>query len=154
MHSRAIMAGLLELGLEPFAQEGHRLWQINAVKVPAGLDDQEMRTRLLREYNIEIGAGLGPIKGQVWRIGVMGYSANRSNILLVLQAMEDILQDMGHPVKSGAANDAAQAVYHDYDRQNKAKARPKIELQTEPDDENVGESIPSESVAVGVAHRG
>ena len=154
MHSKAIMAGLLELGLEPFAQEGHRLWQINAVKVPAGMDDQEMRTRLLREYNIEIGAGLGPVKGQIWRIGVMGYSANRSNILLVLQAMEDILGDMGCKVKSGAANDAAQAVYHDYDRRNKAKARPPIRLQTEVDDENVGESIPSESVARGVAHRG
>ena len=63
LHSKAIMAGLLELGLEPFAQEGHRLWQINAVKVPDGLDDQIMRTRLLREYNIEIGAGLGPVKG-------------------------------------------------------------------------------------------
>ena len=153
LHSRAIMAGLGELGLEPFAQEGHRLWQINAVKVPAGLDDQQMRTRLLREYNIEIGAGLGPIKGQVWRIGVMGYSANRSNILLLLQAMEDILDDMGHPVKSGATNDAAQAVYHEHDRQRKANDRPPIELQTEADDPNVGESIPSESVAQGVAHR-
>ena len=68
--------------------------------------------------------------------------------------MEDILRDMNYPVKSGAANDAAQNVYHEFDRQNKAKARPKIELQTEPDDENVGESIPSESVARGVAHRG
>ena len=154
LHSKAIMAGLLELGLEPFAQEGHRLWQINAVKVPDGLDDQLMRTRLLREYNIEIGAGLGPVKGQIWRIGVMGYSANRSNILLVLQAMEDILRDMNYPVKSGAATDAAQAVYHEHDRQNKMKPRPKIELQTAPDDENVGESIPSESVARGVAHRG
>ncbi len=153
MHSKAIMAGLLALGLEPFAQEGHRLWQINAVKVPDGLDDQLMRTRLLREYNIEIGAGLGPIKGQVWRIGVMGYSANRSNILLVLQAMEDILRDMNYPVRSGAATDAAQAVYHEYDRKQKLEARAPIRLQTEVDDPNVGESIPSESVARGVAHR-
>ncbi len=112
-----------------------------------------MRTRLLREYNIEIGAGLGPIKGQVWRIGVMGYSANRSNILLVLQAMEDILRDMNYPVRSGAATDAAQKVYHDYDRKQKLEARAPIRLQTEINDPNVGESIPSESVARGVAHR-
>ncbi|HEX8465400.1 MAG TPA: alanine--glyoxylate aminotransferase family protein [Abditibacterium sp.] len=152
MHSTALMAGLHKLGLEPFAQEGFRLWQINSVKVPAGLDDQIMRTRLLREYNIEIGAGLGPIKGQVWRIGVMGYSANRSNILLLLQAMEDILEDMGHRIQSGAANDAAQNVYHHFDRARKAKEAP-IRLEVDHDESNVGESIPSESMAQGVAHR-
>ena len=153
MNSKAIMAGLKKLGLEPFAQEGHRLWQINAVKVPPGLDDQIVRTRLLRDYNIEIGAGLGPIKGQVWRIGVMGYSANRSNILLCLSAMEDILEDLGNLSEPGAAIDAAQAVYHDYDRAKKSKEAP-IRLETDMEnDEPVGESIPSESVARGVAHR-
>ena len=154
MHSKAIMAGLQQLGLDPFAQEGFRLWQINSVKVPAGMDDQEMRTRLLREYNIEIGAGLGPVKGQIWRIGVMGYSANRANILLCLNAMGEILRDMGHKIETGAAIEAAQAVYHDYDRAKKAKEAP-IALETDMEnDEPIGESIPSESVARGVAHRG
>lgn len=152
MHSKALMTGLQTLGLDPFAQEGHRLWQINAVKVPPGLDDQIVRTRLLKDYNIEIGAGLGPIKGQVWRVGVMGYSANRSNVLLLLSAMEDILDDLGHAVKPGAAADAAQDVYHDYDRTKRGKEAP-IQLEVENDEDNVGESIPSESRAQGVAHR-
>ncbi len=152
MHSRALMTGLKTLGLNPFAQEGHRLWQINAVKVPAGLDDQIMRTRLLREYNIEIGAGLGPVKGQIWRIGVMGYSANRSNVLLLLSAMEDILGDMGHRVEQGGATQAAQAIYHDYDRQKSIKELP-IRLEVDHDEPNVGESIGAETVAQGVAHR-
>ena len=116
LHSRALMSGLQSLGLDPFAQEGRRLWQINTVKVPDGMDDAVMRTRLLREYNIEIGAGLGPIKGQVWRVGVMGYSANRANVLLLLSAMETILGDLGQPVEPGLANETASAVYEAYDR--------------------------------------
>jgi alanine-glyoxylate transaminase / serine-glyoxylate transaminase / serine-pyruvate transaminase len=152
MHSKALMAGLLKLGLEPFAQEGYRLWQINAVKVPAGINDLEVRTRLLNEYNIEIGAGLGPVKGQIWRVGVMGYSANRSNVLLLLSALEDILSDQGMPIESGAACDVAQAIYREYDRDKKAKDKP-IRLETHHEEKNVGESIPSEEAAQGVAHR-
>ncbi len=152
MHSQAVMAGLQTMGLDPFAQEGHRLWQINAVKVPQGLDDQVIRTRLLKDYNIEIGAGLGPVKGQIWRVGVMGYSANRSNVLLLLSAMEDILADLGHPIDQGSATEAAQSIYHDYDRARKIKEAP-IRLEVDHDEPNVGESIPSESVALGVAHR-
>ena len=152
MHSKAVMAGLQSMGLEPFAQEGFRLWQINSVKVPAGLDDQVMRTRLLREYNIEIGAGLGPVKGQIWRVGVMGYSANRSNVLLLLSAMESILGDMGHRVEHGRANEAAQAIYHQYDDVKLVKEAP-IRLETEHHEPNVGESIPAETVAQGVAHQ-
>ena len=143
MHSRALMAGLGELGLVPFAQEGYRLWQINAVKVPQGVDDVAVRTRLLRDYNIEIGAGLGPVKGQIWRVGVMGYSASRANVLLLLSALEDILSDMGHPMEPGATIEAAQSVYHEYDKARRGAAAANSE----------GESIPSENMAQGVAHR-
>jgi alanine-glyoxylate transaminase/serine-glyoxylate transaminase/serine-pyruvate transaminase len=80
LHSRALMAGLNQLGLKPFAQEGHRLWQLNAVWVPEGINDLEVRTQLLRKYNIEIGGGLGDYKGKIWRIGTMGYSAQEFNI--------------------------------------------------------------------------
>ena len=156
MHSEAIMAGLATLNLEPFAQEGHRLWQINAVKVPDGIDDLAVRTRLLREYNIEIGAGLGPVKGQIWRIGVMGYSANRSNILLVLSALEDILADQGIKVSRGAAGEAAQGVYHAYDgaatqHQNGFHANGHTNGHSA--EKLVGEAIPAENAAQGVAHR-
>ena len=154
MHSRAVMDGLLTMGLEPFSQEGHRLWQINAVKVPQGLDDLGVRTRLLREYNIEIGAGLGPVKGQIWRVGVMGYSANRANVYLLLNSLESILADMGQKIEMGAAGEAASAMYHEYDR---AKTRPTgnpIQLEVDGlDSPDIGEAIPAESVAVGAAHR-
>ncbi|MDQ3812830.1 MAG: alanine--glyoxylate aminotransferase family protein, partial [Armatimonadota bacterium] len=108
LHSRALMSGLTALGLEPFAQEGHRLWQLNAVRIPDGIDDVAVRSRLLRDHNIEISGGLGPIKGKVWRIGTMGYSAQRMNVWLLLSALEEILEDMGHPVKSGTASHAAE----------------------------------------------
>ena len=154
MHSRALMGGLQALGLEPFAQEGFRLWQINSVKVPVGMDDQALRTRLLREYNIEIGAGLGPIKGQVWRVGVMGYSANRSNVLLLLSAMEEILGSMKHPFDAGAATQAATGVYAQYDQKVVLPAHDHITLQTDAlGAPFVGEAIPAESVATGVAHQ-
>ena len=153
MHSRALMTGLLTMGLEPFAQEGHRLWQINAVKVPEGLDDLGVRTRLLREYNIEIGAGLGPVKGQIWRVGVMGYSANRANVFLLLGALETILSDMGRAIQMGAASEAASAVYAEYDRP-RLETGGTIKLNVDGmDSPDIGEAIPSESVAVGVAHR-
>ncbi|RYX83311.1 alanine--glyoxylate aminotransferase family protein [bacterium] len=154
MHSQAVMAGLLTLGLEPFAQEGYRLWQINAVKVPKGLDDLAVRTRLLRDYNIEIGAGLGPVKGQIWRVGVMGYSANRANIFLLLGALENILSDMGQKVEKGAAGEAASNVYLDYDRKKNASTEAPIALEVSEDNAPViGEAIPAESVAQGVAHQ-
>lgn len=143
MHSRALMAGLQELGLSPFAQEGYRLWQINAVHIPTGVDDVQVRTRLLRDYNIEIGAGLGPVKGQIWRVGVMGYSASRANVLLLLSALEDILGDLGHPTEPGATIEAAQSVYHEYDKLRQGNTGSSSQ----------GESIGSEKMAQGVAHR-
>jgi alanine-glyoxylate transaminase / serine-glyoxylate transaminase / serine-pyruvate transaminase len=112
LHSRALMSGMEQLGLKPFAQEGHRLWQLNSVWVPQGVDDAAVRTQLLRRYNIEIGGGLGPVKGQIWRIGTMGYSASQMNVLNLLSALEDILEDQGHAIpQKGAARDAAEEVY-------------------------------------------
>ena len=154
MHSGALSAGLATLGLHPYAQEGYRLWQLATMYIPEGIDDLAVRTRLLREYNIEIGAGLGPVKGQIWRIGVMGYSANRSNIFLVLGALEAILGDMGHKVQQGAAGEAASAVYLDYDRKKHGTVEAPILLEVDEEDAPpIGEAIPAESVAQGVAHR-
>jgi len=146
LHSKALTAGLHTLKLEPFAQEGHRLWQLNAVKIPAGIDEAQVRSRLLRDFNIEISGGLGPIKGQVWRIGVMGYSAQRNNIRLLLTALEEILSDQGYPVERGAAPEAAQ---HIYDAHDKAQAQ-----NLSPEDAGLGETIGAEDVAQGVARKG
>ena len=147
------MAGLQNLGLEPFAQEGHRLWQLNAVKIPAGIDDMTVRSRLLRDFNIEISGGLGDGKGKIWRIGVMGYSAQRGNIRLLLSALEDILEDLGHVVERRAATDAAQDIYDEYEaEQEKQAAQVIVESNNGESGKGVGETIAAEEVAQGVAH--
>ena len=107
----ALAAGLTALGIPLVAQEDHRLWTLNSVSIPDGVDDGAVRRQLLDEYNIEIGAGLGPLRGRVWRIGLMGESSTRSNVLLLLSALEEILQKQGYRCSPGAGVSAAQAVY-------------------------------------------
>ena len=70
-----------------------------------------VRARLLNEYGLEIGAGLGPMAGRIWRIGLMGYASNRKNVLLCLGALDAVLSDLGAPVKGGVAVEAAMNVY-------------------------------------------
>lgn len=114
MNHHALEAGLHMLGIEMFAQEGRRLPMLNAVKVPEGIDEARARRRLLEEFGIEIGGGLGALKGKVWRIGLMGYSSTRENVLAVLNALERILADEGMKVQKDAAAQAATAIYtHD-----------------------------------------
>ena len=87
-----LKAGLAELGLSIASQEGHQLWQLNAVTVPAGVDEGAVRKRLLDEFNIEVGAGLGPFKGKVWRIGLMGETSTRDNVHTLLGALKTCLK--------------------------------------------------------------
>jgi alanine-glyoxylate transaminase/serine-glyoxylate transaminase/serine-pyruvate transaminase len=108
---RALKAGLLALGLTYSAAEGHQLPQLNAVRIPAGIDDLAVRKRLLTEFGIEIGAGLGEFKGKVWRIGLMGYNSRPGIVLLVLAALEQCLLDEGAKVTPGAGVAAANQVY-------------------------------------------
>jgi alanine-glyoxylate transaminase/serine-glyoxylate transaminase/serine-pyruvate transaminase len=84
----ALKAGLEELGLGIASQEGHQLWQLNAVTVPEGADEAGVRKRLLTDFSIEIGAGLGPMKGKIWRIGLMGATSSRENVKKVLEALK------------------------------------------------------------------
>jgi len=88
----ALKKGLAEIGLEIVSQAGHQLWQLNAVGVPAGVDELAVRKQLLSEYNIEIGAGLGPLKGKIWRIGLMGEASKKENVDAVLGALKTILK--------------------------------------------------------------
>jgi alanine-glyoxylate transaminase/serine-glyoxylate transaminase/serine-pyruvate transaminase len=88
----ALRRGIAELGLEPLVRDGDHLPQLCAVKVPNGVDDAAVRTRLLRQYGIEIGGGLGPLKGKLWRIGLMGAGASERNVVLVLAALRSALQ--------------------------------------------------------------
>ena len=98
----ALQAGLEAMGLKLHAQQGHRLSTLTTVRIPSGVDDVKVRQRLLNEFNIEIGGGLGPLKGQVWRIGLMGHSSSAENVFLVLSALEKILPAEGYAVQTGA----------------------------------------------------
>lgn len=111
VNAAALHAGLEGMGLKLAAQEGHRLPQLTTVGVPAGIDEAKMRAELLRQFNIEIAAGLGPLKGKVWRIGLLGEGAQRSNVFLLLAAMEQIFASMGYEVPRGKALAAAEAAY-------------------------------------------
>jgi alanine-glyoxylate transaminase / serine-glyoxylate transaminase / serine-pyruvate transaminase len=92
---KALKAGLTALGLPYTAAEGRQLPQLNAVRIPAGVDDLTVRKKLLEEFGIEIGGGLGEFKGKAWRIGLMGYGSRPANVLLVLAALEQCLGRSG-----------------------------------------------------------
>ena len=83
---------LEDLGFKLFAQEGYRLPMLTAVSLPKGVEDAPIRMRLLNEYHIEIGGGLGQLKGKIWRIGLMGETCKFQNIMSLIGALEDILQ--------------------------------------------------------------
>jgi alanine-glyoxylate transaminase/serine-glyoxylate transaminase/serine-pyruvate transaminase len=107
----ALRAGIEALGLSFVVKEADRLPQLNAVTLPAGVDDAQVRSALLNEYNLEIGAGLGDMAGKIWRIGLMGAASNPTNVLFCLGALDAVLSGLGAPVKSGAAVAAARAAY-------------------------------------------
>ncbi len=111
LHHKAIKAGLGALGLEYTADPKHQLPQLNAVKIPAGVDDLTVRKKLLNDFGIEIGGGLGDFKGKVWRIGIMGHNSRANNVLLVLGALEQCLKSAGYKVTPGAGVAAANAAY-------------------------------------------
>jgi alanine-glyoxylate transaminase/serine-glyoxylate transaminase/serine-pyruvate transaminase len=105
---RALKAGLMALGLTYTAAEGHQLPQLNAVRIPPGVDDAVVRKRLLNEFNIEIGSGLGEFKGKAWRIGLMGHGSRPANVLLLLAALEQCLVSQGAAVTAGIGVAAAE----------------------------------------------
>ncbi len=110
-HHVALKAGLEAMGLKFLVAEECQIPQMNAVRVPEGVDEAEVRKRLLNEFNLEIGAGLGPLAGKIWRFGIMGYSCRPDNVMLCLSALGSVLQDMGYPVHVGEAEGAAHGAY-------------------------------------------
>lgn len=108
---QALRAGIEAMGLSFVVDEPHRLPQLNSIAIPDGVDDTTVRRRLLEEYSLEIGAGLGPMAGKIWRIGLMGYASKRRNVLLCLGALDAVLSDLGAAVKSGVAVEAAMRAY-------------------------------------------
>lgn len=109
-NAAALRAGLEAMGLSLFAQEGHRLPMLTSVRLPQGVDDARVRAALLNEHNIEIGGGLGPTRGQIWRVGLMGESSTEENVLLFLSALEQVLAGEGFGVEPDAGVAAAREV--------------------------------------------
>ena len=91
----------------------HRLPDLTTVRIPEGIDDMAVRSRLLSDYSIEIGGGLGDLAGKIWRIGLMGHSCRERNVILVLGALETILSDLGYKCEKGAGLAAARKVLAD-----------------------------------------
>jgi len=111
LNHQALKAGLSALHIEYSAQEGHQLPMLNAVRIPAGVDDARVRSDLLNRFGIEIGSGLGAFKGKVWRIGLMGYGSRPANVLLFLAALEQLLAEQGYQFDHGSSIAAATTRY-------------------------------------------
>ena len=122
-HHQALARGLAALGLDLLPPPPERLWTLNAVRVPASIDEAAVRQRLLLEFNIEIGAGLGPLAGKIWRVGLMGAGSTPSLLLLFLGALEHILHGMGHAASGGAAAVAMEALTEDTSGRHEVERR-------------------------------
>jgi alanine-glyoxylate transaminase/serine-glyoxylate transaminase/serine-pyruvate transaminase len=110
-HHLALRAGFEAMGLGLAVPESERLPQLNVIRVPDGIDEAKVRSRLLQEYQLEVGAGLGALAGKVWRIGLMGHSCNLRNVLLCVGAFETVLASEGAAVETGVAAAAAQKAF-------------------------------------------
>ena len=107
-NQQALIAGVEAMGMKLLVENPkERLVTVTPVMVPAGVDDVKFRDQLLDEFNIEIAGGIGPLKGKIWRLGLMGYCAQRANVLLLLAAMENVLTAQGARVPAGAGVAAA-----------------------------------------------
>ena len=108
-HHLALVAGIEGMGLSLLPPSGERLWTLNTVRVPAGVDEAAVRRTLLQTFNLEVGAGLGPLAGKIWRVGLMGASSTPQTLLQFLAALEAALATHGHRVPAGAGVAAAEA---------------------------------------------
>jgi len=110
-HHEALAAGLAAIGIEFVPEESSRLPQLNAVRIPPNVDDLTIRRSLLERFGIEIGGGLGPFKGKVWRIGLMGHGARQESVLCLLAALETLLFEQKAISEVGAGVAAATSQY-------------------------------------------
>src|SRR5687767_5031475 len=114
------------MGVRFFVKEQHQLPQMCAVACAEGVNEEEVRRTLLTEFGLEIGAGLGPLKGKIWRFGLMGYSCRPDNVMLCLSALGSVLMDLGYPIKVGEAEAAAHQAYAALHAADAQRARKKV----------------------------
>jgi (S)-ureidoglycine-glyoxylate aminotransferase len=108
---RAVVAGVEAMGLTVYGDKAHKMSNVTGIVIPEGVDGEQVRALMREEFSIEIGSSFGPLQGKIWRIGAMGYNATRPNVLTTLGALEAVLRGVGAGVRSGAAVDAARAVF-------------------------------------------
>ncbi|KZZ29986.1 alanine--glyoxylate aminotransferase, partial [Oleiphilus sp. HI0081] len=111
LHHKALVAGLEALGIEMLVPKDIRLSQLNAVKIPEGIDDATVRSTLLNQYDLELGAGLGKFAGKAWRIGLMGNGCNRKNVDYCVSSLGAVLNELGHSCDVDAAMSAVENAY-------------------------------------------
>ncbi|MBP1765159.1 MAG: pucG [Firmicutes bacterium] len=116
LHEAALIAGLKAMGLELYGDAENKLPVVTAIKIPAGIDGEAVRSMMLKDFEIEIASSFGPLKGKIWRIGTMGYSCRQKNILHVLGALEAVLLWHKADIKVGQAVQAALKVYRENER--------------------------------------
>jgi len=114
LNHRALVAGVEAMGLSMLVPEDERLTTLNTITIPEGADDLKVRKRLLSEYGIEIGGGLGDLAGKIWRVGLMGHASRQRNVFLFLATLEAILKSQGAKIRGGALQ-AASSVYSETD---------------------------------------
>jgi (S)-ureidoglycine-glyoxylate aminotransferase len=110
---RALVAAAEALGLEIFGDRAHKMANVTAILIPAGIDGERVRTRMRTDFEIEIGTAFGPLAGKVWRIGAMGVNARKHAVLTTLAALESVLRREGFGFAAGAGVDAALSVYQE-----------------------------------------
>ncbi|MGO2414952.1 pyridoxal-phosphate-dependent aminotransferase family protein [Cobetia crustatorum] len=113
LHGQAMVEGLKGLGLEMFGDQAHRMHNVSAAVIPAGLEGEGLRRSMLEDFGIEIGTSFGPLHGKVWRFGVMGYNARRDTVLTTLAALEQTLRRGGISVVGGSGVGTALDFYSD-----------------------------------------
>ena len=111
LNQKALIAGIEAMGMRLVVDPEYRLPSLTTVYFPEGIEDVPARMKLLNEFGIEIGAGLGDFKGKVWRIGLMGTNSTKANVLALFAALEDVLLSMGAKLAPGAGLQAASEVY-------------------------------------------
>jgi (S)-ureidoglycine-glyoxylate aminotransferase len=112
LHEKALVAGIRAMGLKLYGDEAHKLPVVTAIEIPPGIDGESVRMMLLQDFEIEIASSFGPLKGKIWRIGTMGYSCRKKNIVHVLGALEAVLIRHKANIRVGLAVQAAIDVYH------------------------------------------
>lgn len=110
-HHKALVAGLSSLGISLIVDETHRLPELNTVKIPEGVDDAAVRSALLEQFDLEIGAGLGKFAGNAWRIGLMGSGCTRENVELCISALASVLNEQNYSCDNAKAMEAVQTSY-------------------------------------------